>query len=143
MRNAEIVERFKQGDSRGHLSFLYQISASTVSRILVAAGISAEWMAERDEDDVFVAPNPGETECGKGHCLTCKRGTITHPDWPNGICPTCGGTGKYPKSIMEPRNKYRCPICGNEHMGMIQAGRPPRRCQKCGKRVELEVVKCN
>lgn len=41
-----------------------------------------------------------------GYCLMCKGGTFKHPDWPNGACPACNGTGRYLESIMRRREKH-------------------------------------
>ena len=102
IRNADIVERYTVlNQKRGQIAFIYQISTQTVTRVLNDAGIEGEWSQEQ----VRETPGPNEPRYKKGDCLMCHRRTYTHPEWVDGKCPVCNGTGKYPASIMDCRHE--------------------------------------
>lgn len=54
-------------------------------------------------------------EMNYGDCLMCKGTGLAwnEDDWAftgPGKCKTCGGSGKYPKSIMQAERGFTCPI---------------------------------
>jgi len=135
-RDESILSLHGNGHSRGHIASIVSCSIQTVSRVLSANGIGPAW--EHDPDEQGDPPRPGEYRCKKGECMMCKHGTYTHPLWPDGICPVCHGTGKYPKSIMQPYPRWRCPRCGNVTVSKNGNATPPLRCWTCKKYVKME-----
>lgn len=81
------------------------ITISGVSMIIRRAGLSEKriptQISKRDryrrpDDGDHVFRPAGEPDYPTGFCLQCKGGAFTHPEWPNGKCPCCGGSGRYP-----------------------------------------------
>jgi hypothetical protein len=134
-RDESILNLYGEGHSRGHIASIVSCSIQTVSRVLLANGIGPAW--QHDPDEQGDPPRPGEPEMKKGDCLVCKKGTYTHPHWPDGKCPVCKGTGRYPEKIMHPVQRWRCPSCGKITTSKKQ---PTRCCGGCLKRVRFEEI---
>lgn len=97
LRSAEIIALHKEGLTQKDIAAIVSanhgpITENGVQMVLKRAG--------RVEPRKVQVPK-GEEEYPKGFCLMCKGGKFTHRHWPDGVCPTCGGTGEYPDSIMK------------------------------------------
>jgi len=97
VRAQNIIERYNAGATVPEIMFYESCGKSLVYRVLRNANLLHNMSRSGYE------PSPGEPELVKGMCAMCKAGYFTHPDWVDGVCPTCQGTGKYPGSIMNCR----------------------------------------
>ena len=131
-RDESILSLHGHGHSRGHIASIVSCSTQTVSRVLSAHGIGPAWA--HDPDEQGDPPKPGEPTYKKGDCLMCHKNTYKHPSWPNGKCPICHGTGKYPKAIMQPYINWQCPECGHITRSRNGNTTPPNRCHRCSRR---------
>ena len=128
-RNAEIIRLFHQTDPKltqkqiaeriTDYSVYGTIGGTGVGMVLRRAGlctpqIQAQTRRQRQEQRKTLTPDSpvcrpdGTPDYPEGFCLMCKGGKLKNlPSWEGGPCPTCGGTGEYPDSIMYPGRKER------------------------------------
>jgi hypothetical protein len=115
-RNLAIMVMVREGKTVRDISTRYNISENGVKKLLGRLGVVAARQSRKHPEVVVPArevihrtpnaPQPMKlpdtsTDWPVGTCLMCKGGSIRHhPDWED-YCPSCGGTGKYPESIMQ------------------------------------------
>ena len=100
-RRARILARHRYGEEIKENARLEGCSIDTVYRTLRAAG---EYIRQPSLIG-HVQPHPDSDKYGLGDCLMCKAGTYKDRTWEGGVCPCCGGSGKYPDSIMKLRHE--------------------------------------
>jgi hypothetical protein len=114
-RNLAIMVMVREGKTVAEISAAHNIGEKGVRMLLWRMGMVATRNVKKRPADVVPArevihrtpnaPQPMKlpdtsTDWPVGTCLICKGGTIRHHhDWED-YCPSCGGTGKYPETIM-------------------------------------------